>query len=146
MSVEGELQAVVTVTVPYQDADPAGVAWHGNYFRYFDTARCALLEKIDYGYRQMDESGFFWPIIDAQVRFIHPARYDDVLEVEATLIESEYRLKIAYVVRDRNGRRITKGHTIQVAVAKDSGELLLGSPAALLDRLEQYERNSGGGS
>jgi len=146
LSVEGELQAVVTVTVPYQDADPAGVVWHGNYFRYFDTARCALLEKIDYGYRKMDESGYFWPIIDAQVRFIHPALYDDVLEVEATLIESEYRLKIAYVVRDRNGRRITKGHTIQVAVEKDSGELLLGSPAALLDRREQYERNSGGGS
>ena len=41
-----DLQATVMLTVPFHDADPAGVAWHGNYFRYFDEARCAMLDRI----------------------------------------------------------------------------------------------------
>jgi acyl-CoA thioester hydrolase len=140
MTLEGKLKATVHVKVPYQDADPGGVAWHGNYFRYFDTARCALLEMFDYGYRQMADSGYMWPIIDTRVRFVHPIRFDDEIEVDALLTESEYRLKIDYLIRDSAGRRITKGHTIQVAVEASSGELCIGSPAALLDRLAALEQ------
>jgi len=138
-----KLQAVVTVKVPYHDADPAGVAWHGNYLRYFDQARCALLDKIDYGYRRMEESGYLWPIVDVRIRFIHAALYDDEISVEAWLVESEYRLKIEYVIRNKDGKKITKGHTVQVAVVIDTGELCIGSPAALLERIESYEDSIG---
>jgi acyl-CoA thioester hydrolase len=140
MGLEGILKTTVRVTVPYHDADPGGVAWHGNYFRYFDTARCALLDLFDYGYREMVDSGYMWPIIDTGVRFVHPVRYDDQIEVEALLAESEYRLKIKYVIRDLTGRTVTKGHTIQVAVDAATGELCIGSPAALLDRLAALEK------
>ena len=129
-----------TVKVPYQDADPGGVVWHGNYFRYFDTARCDLLDKIDYGYTRMAESGFHWPIVDAQIRFVQAARFDDELFVEARLVESEYRLKIAYIVRNAEGKCITRGHTVQVAVDMATEELCLGSPAALMDRLAAWQK------
>ena len=36
------LHAQVTLTVPFQDADPTGLVWHGNYFRYYDVARVAF--------------------------------------------------------------------------------------------------------
>jgi len=136
MTLDGKLSATVKVRIPYQDADPAGVAWHGNYFRYFDTARCALLDLFDYGYRSMEESGYVWPIIDTRVRFAQPIVYDQLISVTATLQESEYRLKIGYEIHDEAGQRLTKGHTVQVAVEMESGELCIGSPPALLDRLE----------
>ncbi len=135
MDPEYQLTACISLKVPFQDADPAGVAWHGNYFRYFDSARVELLEKLDYGYRRMVESGFVWPIIDTRVRYIHPIQYDQMINVEANLLEWEYRLKIGYVIRDADGKRLTKGWTVQVAVNLESGELHLGSPPALLDRL-----------
>jgi acyl-CoA thioester hydrolase len=141
MSLEGKLKTTVRVRVPYQDCDPAAVVWHGNYFRYFDKARCALLEMLDYGYRRMEEEGHIWPIIDTRVRFSQPVAYDDEVEVEATLVESEYRLKIAYIVRDLKGRKLTKGWTVQVAVEKATGELCIGSPPQLLDRLERFEQS-----
>jgi len=130
------LEAKVSLKVPYQDADPAGVVWHGNYFRYFDAARCALLETIDYGYRRMQESGYLWPIIDTRVRFARPIRYDQVIEVTAGLLEWEYRLKIAYEIRDESGERLTRACTVQVAVDGRSGTLCLGAPDALVQRLE----------
>jgi acyl-CoA thioester hydrolase len=139
MNPDDRLTATVTVIVPYQDADPAGVAWHGNYFRYFDLARCALLDIFDYGYQRMAESGYVWPIVDTRVRYIRPIHYHQKIQVRATLLEFEYRLKIAYEIHDETGEKLTKGYTTQVAVDTKSGELCLGSPSALTDRLDKLQ-------
>lgn len=132
------LSATVEIRVPFQDADPAGVAWHGNYFRYFDTARCALLDRINYNYRQMAESGYLWPIVDTRVKYIRAVGYDHLIRVHAKLIEWEYRLKIEYKVYDEEGRCVTKGYTIQVAVEEATGELCIGTPATLTEKLQIF--------
>ena len=56
--------AEVELTIPFHDVDMMGVAWHGNYFRYFEIAREALLNQFNYGYRQMKASGYLWPVVD----------------------------------------------------------------------------------
>ena len=129
------LAATVEIRPAYQDADPAGVVWHGNYFHYFDTARVALLDRLDYGYRKMEESGYIWPIVDARVRYLTSATYDQLIRVTAALVEWEYRLKIAYEVHDATGSCLTEGYTVQVPVASATGELCLGAPQTLLERL-----------
>lgn len=133
-------RATVAVTVPFQDADPTGVAWHGNYFRYFDSARSALLARLDYGYRAMAESGYVWPIVDTRVRYLAGVEYGDTVDVTATLEEWEYRLRIGYEIRDRAGRRVTEAYTVQVPVDAASGELCFGLPAAMRRRLEASVR------
>jgi len=138
MNKKRQISAQATVRIPFQDADPAGVVWHGNYFRYFETARLGLLEEIDYGYRQMADSGFVWPIVDTRVKFILPVYFDQIIEVRATLLEWEYRLKVSYEVIADDGQRTTKGYTIQVAVDANTGELCLGSPPELLRRIDSF--------
>ena len=64
--------ATENVRVPFHDIDPAGVAWHGRYFKYFEAARCNLFERIEYSYDEMLESGFAWPVVDTSVRFVRP--------------------------------------------------------------------------
>ena len=63
------LEAEVTITVPFHDLDPMGVVWHGNYARYLEIARCALLDLIGYNYLQMRESGYAWPVVDMRLKF-----------------------------------------------------------------------------
>jgi acyl-CoA thioester hydrolase len=138
MSEDKQLCAQAIVRIPFQDADPAGVVWHGNYFRYFETARLGLLEEIDYGYRQMAESGFVWPIVDTRVKFILPVHFDQIIEVRAMLLEWEYRLKVGYEIIAEDGQCTTKGYTIQVAVDANTGALYLGSPAELLQRIDTF--------
>jgi len=137
------LSASVELTVPFHDADPVGVAWHGNYFRYFDLARCALLDKIGYGYRQMLDSGFYWPIVKASVKYIRALPFDSRITVTARLLEWDYRLKIGYEILDGDGLRATTGQTVQVAVTAATGEMHIGAPAALRDRLRSYLRDAG---
>ena len=133
------LTASAEIEVPFQDVDPMQVVWHGNYFRYFETARAALLRRIDYDYPQMQASHYLWPIIELQARFMQPLRYAQHIRVHAGLMEWENRLKIHYRVEDAASRkRLSTGYSIQCAVDARNGELQLVSPPALLQRLKDY--------
>ena len=132
---EAVLTAKVELVIPYHDCDPAGVVWHGNYLRYFDEARCALLDSIDYGYREMEKSGYLWPVIDAKLRYSMPLRYHEKIEVQCGLVEYEYRMVMEYTVLNSAGKVATAGRTVQVAVDESTGDMCLGSPAVLFEKL-----------
>ncbi|MBS1228775.1 MAG: thioesterase superfamily protein [Proteobacteria bacterium] len=133
-----KLTICIDVEVPFHDVDAMNVAWHGHYVKYFELARCALLRRFDYDYPQMQASGYLWPIVECSLKYVRPARYSQRLRVEATLVEYENRIKIAYLIRDAaSGERLTKGHTTQVAVDADSGELQFVSPAVVFAKLER---------
>lgn len=136
MSEPWQLSAEVDVTIPFHDVDMMAVAWHGHYLRYVELARCALLDRIDYNYPQMEASGYLWPVIDVRMKYIAPLRFGQTVRVRATLVEYHNRLKIDYLLFDpATGQRTSKGYSVQVAVDKKSGEMCLASPRALLERL-----------
>ena len=128
-------EATVEITVPYHDCDPGGVVWHGNYLRYFDAARCALLDTISYGYLEMAAAGHVWPIIDLNIRYLRPVKFHETIRVVAKLEEYEYRLLMTYQIISSAGEVTTEGVTKQVAVDLETNEMCLGSPQVLLDRL-----------
>ena len=131
-----EWSAEVVIDIPFHDVDMMEVAWHGHYVKYFEIARCALLDKIQYNYPQMKASGFAWPVIELQVRYAQPARFGAPIRVLAEIVEYENRLKIRYTIFDGDsGRRLTKGHTCQVAVDIANGEMCFASPEVLYRRL-----------
>ena len=128
--------AELELRVPFHDVDAMGVVWHGNYFRYLEQARCELLRQIDYDYRQMEASGYLWPVVDTRLKFITPLRFDQLIRVCVSVSEYENRLRLEYQILDaESGVRARKGYTIQVAVAKVSGEMQWLSPPILLQRL-----------
>ena len=130
------LKTEVQVRVPFHDVDPAGIAWHGHYFKYLELARCALLERVGYSYREMAESGYVWPLTDARLRFVKPAEFDQALFVEAALAEWEYRLHIEYTIRNADGEEMTRGTTVQVPVAMESRSMVMGVPQLVIDKIE----------
>ncbi|MGY5954996.1 Acyl-CoA thioesterase [Kosakonia sp. BK9b] len=128
--------AEVALSVPFHDVDMMGVVWHGNYFRYFEIAREALLNQFDYGYRQMKASGYVWPVVDTRVKYRDVLTFEQHFRVRARLEEFENRLKIAYDIFDAaSGKRTTTGYTIQVAVEEKSREMCFVSPAILFERM-----------
>jgi acyl-CoA thioester hydrolase len=130
------ITAEVVMQVQFHDLDPMDVVWHGNYVRYLETARCALLDKIDYNYTQMKSSGYLFPIIDLQLRYIKPAIFGQHLKITASLIEWENRLKIEYLITDaKTGQRLTRASTTQVAVEISNQAMCFASPEILLEKL-----------
>jgi len=129
-------EAEVEIEIPFHDVDVMGVAWHGHYVKYLEIARCALLDNIDYNYPQMWDSGYAWPVIDVRIRYPQPLYFQQKVRVKAILEEWENRLKFSYDIRDtETGKRLTRAHTVQVAMDMSSGEMLFASPDILFQKL-----------
>jgi acyl-CoA thioester hydrolase len=126
----------VTIEVPFYDTDAMGIVWHGNYLKYFEVARCALLDSIDYGYAAMRESGYAWPVISVRVRYPGAAVFAQKIIVRASIKEYLHRLGISYLITDAGtGKRLTRGVTHQIAVNIASRETCFASPQILLQKL-----------
>ncbi|MGE0115895.1 MAG: acyl-CoA thioesterase [Steroidobacteraceae bacterium] len=128
--------AEIELLIPFHDLDPVNIVWHGNYAKYFEQARCALLEQFNYNYDEMRASGYLWPVIDLHMRYIKPLHFNQKVRVRAMLKEWEYRLKIDYLISDMaTGMRLAKGTSVQVAVDAATREMCLLSPRVLFERL-----------
>lgn len=128
--------AEVEMEVQFYDLDPMQIVWHGNYVKYLEVARCALLDSIGYNYPQMRDSGYSWPVIDMNLRYIAAAVFGQRLRLRADLVEWENRLKIDYLITDAaTGKRLNRGSTTQVAVDIATGEMCFASPDVLFDKL-----------
>ena len=129
MRSKGVLHVDTEVLVPFFDIDTMHVVWHGHYVKYLEVARCALLDHIGHNYTHMLDEGYAWPVIDMQLRYVRGATFGQRINVRASLVEWENRLKINYLITDlATGERLTRAVTVQVAVEIASKEMQLVSP------------------
>ena len=129
MRSKGVLHVDTEVLVPFFDIDTMQVVWHGHYVKYLEVARCALLDHIGHNYTQMLDAGYAWPVIDMQLRSVRGATFGQRINVRASLVEWENRLKVNYLITDlATGERLTRAVTVQVAVEIASKEMQLVSP------------------
>ena len=128
--------AEVDVEVQFFDLDPMEIVWHGNYVKYLEVVRCALLDKIGYNYPQMKESGYAWPVVDMHLRYVAPATFGQKIRLRADIVEWENCLKIDYLITDAaSGKRLNRATTTMVAVNIASNEMCYVSPPVLLTKL-----------
>lgn len=131
-----DLSHEIELSPAFHDLDPMDIVWHGHYAKYLELARCALLQKFNYDYPQMRESGFAWPIVDMRLKYVGMIAYGQRVFVRAEIVEWENRLKIEYQVRDADsGRVLNKAHTIQVALDISTREMRYVCPPVLWERL-----------
>jgi len=131
-----DLSHCIELQPAFHDLDPMDIVWHGNYAKYLEIARCALLARFNYDYPQMRDSGYAWPIVDMRLKYIRPVSYDQRISIRAEITEWENRLRIDYEINDvLTGVRLNKAHTIQVAVNMQTREMDYICPAVLWERL-----------
>lgn len=131
-----ELSAEFELTPAFHDLDPMDIVWHGNYVKYLEIARCALLAKFDYDYPQMRDSGYSWPIVDMRLKYVKTTSFGQRLRIRSEIVEWENRLKIEYLISDAvTGHKINKAYTIQVAVDMSTHEMQYVCPQVLWRKL-----------
>ena len=79
------MKNLVTYRVIYGDTDQMGVAYYGNYLRWFEIGRTELLRQIGVPYTSIEEKGLRFPVTEVSCRYFRPSRYDDVITIETTL-------------------------------------------------------------
>lgn len=131
-----DLSHEIELSPAFHDLDPMDVVWHGNYVKYLEIARNALMARFDYDYPQMKESGYAWPIVDMRLKYVRSLVYGQKVRIRARIVEWENRLKIDYQVRCADsGQVLTKASSIQVAVDISTREMCWVCPPVLWQKL-----------
>jgi acyl-CoA thioester hydrolase len=106
------------VRVRYAETDQMGVVYYANYLIWFEVARTDLLRHAGWTYREMEESGFALPVIEAHCVYRQSAHYDDELDLKAAgELLSAVRVRFDYrVTRVADGRVLATGHTIHASL------------------------------
>lgn len=102
------------VRVRYADTDQMKVVYYGKYLEYFEVGRAALIRSLGLPYSELETRGILLPVIEAFAKYKKPARYDDLLSIEAIVSElPKATLKIHYeVFRNREKEPIAEGYTV----------------------------------
>jgi len=102
----------------YADTDRSQVVYHANYLRYFEHGRASLMRDAAYTYKQIEESGYVYPIIKVEIDYYRPLYYDDamVIYTRPSVLE-RVRLQFDYVITHQDsGDLVVKGLTRHCAI------------------------------
>lgn len=81
--------------VSYSDTDQMGFMHHSNYLKYYETARWELFRSIGIPYHEIEEEDVILPVINASVKFIKPAFYDQEIRI-ITMLKSNKGARIIF--------------------------------------------------
>lgn len=74
------------IRVRYSECDRQGVVFNANYLTYLDDAMTELFRTtLEGGYQAMVAAGVDMVVAETNLRFLAPARFDDEIEVQATV-------------------------------------------------------------
>lgn len=94
----GQLSST-TLRVRYQETDQMGVVYHGNYLNWFEVGRTELLRDLGESYRTVEEKGLMLPVMEVNIRYQKPAKYDDLLHIRTRIVYySGVKLTFSYEI------------------------------------------------
>ena len=108
----------IELRVIYGDTDQMGIVYYANYLRFFEAGRGALLRERGRSYKDIEALGYQMPVMEAHVKYIRPARYEDVLTV-TTRIEAVRgaSIRFGYDI-SRAGEAVAEGFTEHACIGK----------------------------
>jgi acyl-CoA thioester hydrolase len=124
----------------YGDTDAMGLAYYGNYFRWFEMGRNEWLRDLGLTYAEIETAGTYAPVTQAYCHYLTPARYDDAIWVE-TDVEYVRKASIKFVYRierEADGEEIVTGYTVHAFVNKEGK--IVRTPTALLELVARMEK------
>ncbi len=108
-----------TFRVRYAETDQMRVAHHARYLEWFELARAEFCRARGVDYNQMEADGYFLPVVEAQCRYLTPAKYDDEITVAVWVTGRTSRaVRFGYVVL-RDEQRLATGATYQMLTGPD---------------------------
>lgn len=104
------------IRVRYGETDQMGHAYYANYFFWFEQARGAWCRDRGFTYKQLEELGWFLPVVEAHARYRSEVKYDDWIVIRVWMEEvKRASIRFGYeVVNESTGNVATEGYTWHV--------------------------------
>ena len=99
-----------------------GVVYHANYLVWMEIGRVELVRSLGLDYKELEETeGLFLTVIEANCRYLSPARYDDEIVVETRVAKTTPRnIEFTYFIRPAgDDRLLAEGFTRHVWINRE---------------------------
>jgi len=105
----------------FADVDAMNVVYYGKYLNFFERGRAELMRTTGRPYSELTAQGLHLPVTEAHLRYLRPARYDDLLVVEtrlAWLKKASLRFDYRILLPENGGREqeLVTGYTVHGCV------------------------------
>jgi len=105
------MPSVTHVRVRYKDTDTMSVVYYGNYLTYFEVGRVEYLRERHLPMSEVD-TRIHMPVVEACVKYLKPARLDDLLEVSSRVSERRRAsFTFSYEIRNEAKELVATGFT-----------------------------------
>jgi len=127
------------VRVRYSETDQMGVVYHANYLPYFEIGRVEWLRNQGISYKSLEESGIALPIVNINISYKKPARYDDLLVVRTTFVsQSSVKIEFHCEIFNEQNELLTTADFLLVFVDMKTGKPTI-PPADIKTIIESLE-------
>lgn len=117
-------KTTIPLRVRFCETDLMAIVHHASYLGWFEAGRVEWLRRRGVRYADWASRGLHLPVVEVQLRYRQPARFDDLVEVETILGELRAAsLRFDYrITRDDEGTRtlLAEGST-RLACIDDNG-------------------------
>ena len=116
------LSHTTSIRIRYADTDQMQFAYNGKYLEYFEVGRTEMLRENGLAYNFIEKQGFQLPVIEAYVKYLNPAHYDEIIEIESYVKENPvFKIHIDYTMRKAgSGIVVAEGFTKHVFIDKET--------------------------
>src|SRR5690554_5913707 len=126
------------VRVRYAETDQMGYVYYGNYATYYEVARTEMLRKTGFSYKELEEMGVMMPVLEMNIKYHQPAKYDDLLTIRVIIKEKpSVRIKFDYEVYNEQGVLLNTGMTQLVFVDMKRNRPCR-APEVFMKKMEPY--------
>jgi len=127
-----------SIRVRYGETDQMGYVYYGNYPLYYEVGRTEMLRSVGLSYRTMEEEGILLPVNSMNIKYIEPARYDDLLTLRVILKElPTAKIHFHYEIYNEQKRLLNTGETTLVFVDAQTRRPRR-APKTLMEALAEY--------
>ena len=94
--------------VRYAETDQMGVVYYANYLVWMEVGRVELVRALGFQYKDLEQSeGLYLSVLDANCRYIYPAKYDQEIVVETKIVKATSRtVEFGYLIRSAEPERL----------------------------------------
>lgn len=107
----------INIRVRYGETDQMKYVYYGNYAQYFEMGRVEWLRELGMSYKKMEELGIMLPVVNMNVNYLKPAKYDDMLTLKTSLIKPPgLKIDFGYELYNEADEILTKATTTLVFI------------------------------
>ena len=128
----------IKIRVRYGETDQMGYVYYGNYAQYFEMGRVEWLRNLGISYKRMEELGIMLPVLNLNINYLKPAKYDDLLTLKTTLLKKpSVRIEFDFELFNEDNELLTKGFTslVFIDIAKNKPTR---APKYILEKINPF--------